>query len=311
MEKCPVCKNEADVSNSTTSDKTNINCKRCGKYELSNTLTTILNANPNKYPKLSGVLREANENGDIKYLDTYTWEELNRNGEFVRLTDRMRKFIKYISNKTSGFGEQVTIDVYRDWAIGYCNDKEEFTQFLIELDKQGLIVAPNIGGTVSGDQYGKSLKTKVKLTYKAWVQLYESAEGINSNKVFLAYDFKDDEIDKAMTAVRALLTEIKLEPIDLKNNLPDHDQKITDKIIAEIRSAKFIIADCTVKNTNVYFEAGFAMGLNRPVLYVCKESNFGELSFDTNHYLHLPWDLDKLATFKEKLKERIYANKLL
>lgn len=65
----------------------------------------------------------------------------------------------------------------------------------------------------------------------------------------------------------------------------DEDQsneRITDRIIASIRSAEFVIADLTFARPNVYFEAGFAQGLEKTPIYIAKHGT--KLEFDIKDY---------------------------
>lgn len=66
----------------------------------------------------------------------------------------------------------------------------------------------------------------------------------------------------------------------------EHNDKICDRIIADIRQSRFLVADLTGNNNGVYFEAGFAFGLNLPVIYICHKPYFVEhgTHFDINHY---------------------------
>lgn len=45
----------------------------------------------------------------------------------------------------------------------------------------------------------------------------------------------------------------------------EHNEKICGKIVTEIRTCQFLVADVTLQRPGVYFEAGFAMGLGRLV----------------------------------------------
>ena len=57
-----------------------------------------------------------------------------------------------------------------------------------------------------------------------------------------------------------------------------------------------------------YWEAGFAEGIGIPVIYTCKESEFGKEShFDTNHHLIVMWNPDKPEEAANKLKATIRA----
>ena len=79
----------------------------------------------------------------------------------------------------------------------------------------------------------------------------------------------------------------------LRIDKKEHMNKIDDEIIAEIRRSKFLIADFTEGNAgtrgSVYYEAGFAHGLNIPVIFTCREDSFEKIHFDTRQYSHIVW----------------------
>ena len=88
--------------------------------------------------------------------------------------------------------------------------------------------------------------------------------------------------------------------------------KIDDQIIAEMRRSRFVIADFTHDERgvrgSVYYEAGFAHGLDIPVIFTCRADQICKLAFDTNHFLHLSWPADAPEALIEPLKNRIQAN---
>jgi nucleoside 2-deoxyribosyltransferase len=77
----------------------------------------------------------------------------------------------------------------------------------------------------------------------------------------------------------------------------------------EIRTSRFLIADLTHGNQGAYWEAGFAEGLGKPVIYTCEKSQFEiyKTHFDTNHHLTVKWDKEQPEEFKKKLKDTIRA----
>ncbi len=91
----------------------------------------------------------------------------------------------------------------------------------------------------------------------------------------------------------------------------DHNNKIDDEIIAEIRRSRFVVADFTHGKSGhrggVYFEAGFAKGLNLAVIFTCREDLINEVHFDTRQYNHIVWTADNLDDFKKRLSQRISA----
>jgi nucleoside 2-deoxyribosyltransferase len=68
----------------------------------------------------------------------------------------------------------------------------------------------------------------------------------------------------------------------------DYAGGIVDRIMAEIRNCNFVVADYTMKNNGVYFEAGFTLGLGRTVIPTCRTDHIGDLHFDIRHLNTLP-----------------------
>ncbi len=78
-----------------------------------------------------------------------------------------------------------------------------------------------------------------------------------------------------------------------------HSDKLDDRAKADIRQSRIVVADFTCEkftregrdkqeglpNGNVHYEAGFAHGLGRPVIYTCKDY----LRFDTRQINHIFW----------------------
>ena len=89
----------------------------------------------------------------------------------------------------------------------------------------------------------------------------------------------------------------------------EHTNKIDDEIIAEIRRARFVVADFTHggggARGGVYYEAGFAHGLGIDVIFTCREDKFDALHFDTRQYNHISWSSPE--ELKNALKNRIFA----
>ena len=127
------------------------------------------------------------------------------------------------------------------------------------------------------------------LTAKGWEQIQAATANGIPGKCFVAMSFDEDlkkpifddgiepaiEIDCKMKAVR-----IDLVP---------HNDNIVDKIIAEIRTCQFMVADFTGNKAGVYFEAGFAKGLGREVIWTCREDDFENIHFDIAQFSHIVW----------------------
>ncbi|MEQ1696900.1 MAG: hypothetical protein ABL901_13775 [Hyphomicrobiaceae bacterium] len=89
----------------------------------------------------------------------------------------------------------------------------------------------------------------------------------------------------------------------------EHNNKIDDEIISEIRRSRFVVADMTCPpdkpRGGVYFEAGFAFGLNIPVFWSCRKDSEKEIHFDTRQFAHILWTNEE--DLKNQLTKKIRA----
>ena len=145
----------------------------------------------------------------------------------------------------------------------------------------------------------------VALTFHGFEHVVSLQEdGEKSNNCFIAMSFSDD-VKEIRKVIKNVLEETGYQPILVDEIHYESDITINDAIIKNIRKSKFLIADFTNQKHGVYFEAGFALGLKRPVIYTCSEKDFKNSHFDTNHYPHIVYsDLNDLNI---KLKNKIEA----
>lgn len=88
---------------------------------------------------------------------------------------------------------------------------------------------------------------------------------------------------------------------------------IYDKIIAEIRRSRFVVADLTCDNQcdsgkargSVYYEAGFAKGLDIPVILTCRQDSFDHIHFDLKQQNCIKWP--DAHDLKQQLTDRLRA----
>ena len=75
--------------------------------------------------------------------------------------------------------------------------------------------------------------------------------------------------------------------------------------MSQIRRSRFVVADCTLMNNGVYFEAGFAIGPRITVIPTCRTDYLNKLNFDVRHINTLEWDDPEQLS--KKLAARIPA----
>lgn len=105
----------------------------------------------------------------------------------------------------------------------------------------------------------------------------------------------------------------------------EHNNRIDDEIIAEIRKSRFVVADFTAgccemcdtckHSTNcldkvrprggVYFEAGYANGLGIEVIWTVRKDQLDQVHFDARQYNFI--DYETAEELRTRLRNRIKA----
>jgi len=169
----------------------------------------------------------------------------------------------------------------------------------------GMIDSGILKGSLAGGD-----KASVNLTFSGWKRFEELRLGAPSGRrAFMAMEYGDARVDKIVDefirpAIAATGFELRRLDDDPRAGLID------DRLRVEIRASRFIVADLTHRNPGAYWEAGYAEGLGKPVIYTCEERAFDEKAshFDTNHHLHVLWEHDKLTDFVRRLKATVRAS---
>ena len=118
----------------------------------------------------------------------------------------------------------------------------------------------------------------------------------------------DDSMNEAWKhGIDPAVRDTGYEPVRIDRK--EHVNKIDDEIVAEIRRARFVVADFTHGDTGarggVYYEAGFAHGLGIPVIFSCRKDRLEEAHFDTRQYNHIVWETPE--ELRDRLAKRIAA----
>lgn len=88
-------------------------------------------------------------------------------------------------------------------------------------------------------------------------------------------------------------------------DLEEFTGDVVDRVLARIRGSRFVVADFTGHRGGVYFEAGFALGLGRTLIYTCHEADLGAAHFDVRNMNTIAWkNFDELT---RRLAARIEA----
>jgi len=147
-----------------------------------------------------------------------------------------------------------------------------------------------------------------RLTVKAWNRVDElRAARPRSRQAFVAMWF-----DPSLTDAWQHGLKIGIERSGyfaaIRVDALQHNEKVDDRIVAEIRRSGLFVADFTGQRPGVYYEAGFARGLGITVISTCREGETDKLHFDTRQYNHIIWTTpDDLA---DQVHHRVSATAL-
>jgi hypothetical protein len=185
-------------------------------------------------------------------------------------------------------------------AVGRVSEDNELRFLMREFlsEEMGLLIHNE---TQTGPFHDESYK----ISPKGWAYLDSLRHGNPDSQIgFIAMWF-DESMNDAWKAIDQGIRAAGYEPLRIDQK--QHNNKIDDEIVAAIRRSKFVVADFTKQRGGVYFEAGFAKGLNLEVIWLCRQDDLKDVHFDTRQYNFILWEADKLAELSKNLKDRIEA----
>jgi len=292
------------ISGDSSHDWIEVECRCCGKFLISGTLVALWDAsNSNNVSEndlnlrryLSAYTRQTSTRGTISRLDEDNWRDFARVHQTIRVSQKINTVLEFVASHSSYPGDTVDIDITLDYPLLDAASKEE-GEYLLEAlaghNDLTLFVYPD------STEYGCTVTTK------GWQRLEPPVGGGGiPGRCFIAMSF-DPSLDNAYElGIRPAVMDCGAEPRRLDR--VQHNEKICDKILAEIRLSQFLVADFTFHRSGVYFEAGFALALARPVIWTCRKDHLKDTHFDTRQYNHIVWATP--AELRSMLTDRIRA----
>ncbi len=253
-------------------------------------------------PKLSHVIRKAHGSGQILRLEPYIAEAVLSN-PLPRPREQADLLVQWLAVSSAGHGEPLSVDFNQHGAIVGARSNAGFSMVIEHLLGSGLVVGPH-ETYLSGESVAH-----IALTFAGW-DYYESLRlgGAAYRKAFMAMKFGDPTLNSLLDQV--FKPAAKRAGFDLFK-LDDSPKAglIDDRMRVEIRASDFLIADLTHDNLGAYWEAGYAEGLGKPVIYTCELGKFNEKKthFDTNHHLTISWNANDREAAGLQLTQTIRA----
>jgi hypothetical protein len=275
-------------------------CLRCGTFEIGNLATHEISHWTNKQRvNLSGWIRE---NQNVKIVSSNLNQFTNLRN--LSVSEKAEKILIRLAIKFPKPGEitDLSSGAHLEFlAVGRLADTNELQFFIRDYlyGEMGLLLRHELI-TEHGDD------SRYSISPKGWAYL-DSLRFTNSDSQigFIAMWF-DQSMNDAWLAIDKGIRAAGYEPLRIDQK--QHNNKIDDEIIAAIRRSRFVVADFTKQRGGVYFEAGFAKGLNLEVIWLCRKDELKEVHFDTRQYYFIVWEPDNLSDLSKNLQIRIEAS---
>jgi len=300
---CPVCNTPLKARRHDYGDRAYFDCPRCGLFGLTGSAEALLPGlltDRRKAAILSYVISRMQRRGpDTILLDSLLCQRIVETGVLPTPQEQAENLIRWLGTNLPGPGEPITISFAAHGAILGVQSESGFF-FVVN----GLITL----GLLQGLQFPDGHSVNVTLSFVGWERFEQLRRGTPSGrKAFMAMDYGNQILGRLVNEYfRVAVRETGFELRRLDDEAPAG--LIDDRLRVEIQSSRFLIVDLTDGNAGAYWEAGYAEGLGKPVIYTCAESKFEEAShFDTNHHLHVLWNENDPDTAVTKLKITIRA----
>jgi nucleoside 2-deoxyribosyltransferase len=296
---CPVCEFDKPTFSSTPGkpDTLSVQCARCGSYRITRTaLMVVPNMEKAERNRLSGVLRNASDNHQqLRVTSDNVTELIARAPATFSISRLIESVLLLVAYRTlAGDIRKHIILEENDYPVLYLKSGADFFHVVEMLGALGLLQFKAAVGS----------SLPVALTVAGWqrVEALQSTRG-RPDQAFVAMSF-DSSLDEAFAeGIRPALLDTGFEPVRIDQ--VQHNEKIDDRILAGIRSSGLLVADFTGHKQNVYFEAGFALGLVVPVIWCCRKDQLEQAHLDTRQYNHIVWTTP--SDLRDQLGTRIRA----
>jgi hypothetical protein len=292
-DKCPLCDLTVKRYTLQRDNMAGYTCPACGSYAINGhaRLAVMLPENKKRRYLLSAFARRYSDAGTPADVFTSTVDVVLADvtplaSPFVVLDD----ILAHIHRRTESLAGWIDAR-WTDYPLFALPSADEYGEFVVRLKDLGY---------VDYDERHHELR----LSLNGWRRMTDLENTVPiSNRAFVAMWF-DESMNDAYAAIEAALIDTGWQPHRIDR--VEHNGKIDDRIIADIRRSGLVIAEFTGQRGGVYFEAGYAMGSGIPVIWVVREQDIAEVHFDTRQYNHVTWSTPEELT--AKLHTRVVAS---
>lgn len=333
---CPVCKMIASYSPDIRRDLVFYDCPTCGRFELGryrykndfnyNHLASYLvyncfpGADYNEYryhtvmdkEKCDHYRQEFDKGHNTIGRPVHIDADMVENWYPKTFTEKVDYILLYINSKTKHFGQRFsmsfkemiavlfidqreldTTDGNNRWNWRRQDDCDDEARFMLNY-----LTTNNLISYEDGSDEENWIEIGLMPEGYARVDILQKNTAYGRN-VLVAMKFGDDTKD-LREAIRKGVADAGYIAVFIDE--VQYNDFITPELLKYIRDSKFVVVDLTHQNNGAYFEEGYAMGLGKSVIQLCKEET--KLHFDIAQKNTIMWkkedDIPQMLTNRIK-----------
>ncbi len=292
---CPFCKSDRVKhirdDEYASRDGYSFDCNVCGKFFITRSADMQLRDKEVDPRYFSWIRAHVENDKKPPVITSYTIDELPETFPKLSVPEKQVTFLRAIERRSKFPGAEVVLIADHDYPLAYAENCEELKFLCRSLAERQLI-------TINDDRFRANIIQAI-ITAKGW-EFLETQANIPtlSTQAFVAMSFDSSMNDAWEIGIKPAIETAgyKAHRIDQEH----HIDRIDAKIISDLKDSLFVVADVTQQKPGVYFEAGYAIGLNRPVIWCVRKDDLKNIHFDTRQYNHIVWETP------EELKEQLY-----
>ncbi len=307
--RCPVCL-RGDARVLDVHGRAQVDCQVCGLFritseawadELDPQVGTGSKLTALHRARLGHLIRSSASKGAIPSIDSAFVQNFVAGGHRGPTpAEQVINLVRLIGDHVTQTGTPFAADEATPVTIGAFDAASLYHLFRQLSEKRVLFNTGNIERkSLAG---GNETIAAWDLTLDGWEKYQLERRGLAAgNYGFLAMQFGEDNLDNlANDIIRPRVkTALGYDIVDMRQVAR---AGLIDNIMRQhIRDSAFVVVDLTHDNSGAYWEAGYAEGLGKPVIYICETKKFkkAKTHFDTNHCTTVLWsrnEQDKFAT---------------
>jgi hypothetical protein len=274
MAKCFLCEEQAEVTHG--SDYFDVRCRICGRYRITGSALHLLQETFHK---------------EARQLASWTFHE-TRHGTSPTINGETLRWIReYPKPDTRRRAEQY-LGAVIELLGGRLSGNFVPTEPLLKIaswsakDADAVALADYLIGLGAIQPHSSQERFLLAKGHMIFEEL--GAQRAATSQVFVAMAFAPLLLPAFTDGLQRAITQAGYDALRIDRS--EHDQKIDDRIVAEIRRSAFVVADFTEHRGGVYYESGFAHGLGKRVIFTCRQDQLANLHFDVRQYNTIPWE---------------------